>query len=69
MNNFKFVSLEQLHDELKRWEKDRKSSAREQFLAFDPISRTYLACDNRSQDFFMEEFKTHDEAVNWLVNE
>lgn len=66
MNNFKFVSLEQLNKELKSWEKDRKSSKREQFLAFDPVTRTFLACDNRSQDFFIEEFKTHDEAVKWL---
>lgn len=66
MNNFKFVSLEQLNKELKKREKDRKKSTREQFLAFDPFSRTYLAVDNRSQDFFIEEFKTHDEAVKWL---
>ena len=66
MNNFKFISLEQLHDELKHWEKDRRSTSREQFLAFDPFCRTYLAVDNRTQDFFMEEFKTHDEAVKWL---
>lgn len=66
MSDFRFVSLEQLHEELKKREKDRKSSTREQFLAFDPYSRTFIACDNRSQDFFMEEFRTHEEAVKWL---
>ena len=66
MNNFKFVSLEQLHDELKKRESNRKESTREQFLAFDPFCRTFIACDNRSLDFFMEEFRTHDEAVKWL---
>ena len=66
MNKFRFVSLEKLNKELMKREKDHRKSTREQFLAFDPFSRTYLAVDNRSQDFFMEEFKTHDEAVNWL---
>ena len=66
MNNFKFVSLEQLHKELKKRNKDRRMTSREQYLAFSPISRTYLAVDNRSLDFFMEEFKTHEEAVKWL---
>lgn len=66
MNSFKFVSLEQLNKELKKREKDHKRSTREQFLAFDPFTRTYLAVDNRSHDFFIEEFKTHDEAVKWL---
>lgn len=66
MNNFKFVPLEQLHDELKKREKDHRKSTREQFLAFDPFSRTYIAADNRSHDFFVEEFRTHDEAVDWL---
>ena len=66
MNNFKFISLEQLNKELKKRERDRKSTSREQFLAFDPFSRTYLAVDNRTLDFFMEEFKTHKEAVDWL---
>ena len=66
MSRFKFVSLEQLNKELKKREKDHRKSTREQFLAFDPFSRTYLAVDNRSLDFFIEEFKTHDEAVKWL---
>lgn len=66
MKNFKFVPLEQLNKELKKREKDHRKSTREQFLAFDPVIRTYIACDNRTQDFFIEEFKTHDEAVKWL---
>jgi hypothetical protein len=66
MNNFKFVSLEQLNKELRKREKDRKSTSRKQFLAFDSFSGTYLAVDNRSLDFFIEEFKTHDEAMKWL---
>lgn len=66
MSNFKFVSLEQLNKELKKREKDRKSTSREQFLAFDPFRRSFIACDHRRLDFFIEEFKTHDEAVKWL---
>ena len=66
MSNFKFVSLEQLHEEIKKRENNRKNSTREQFLAFSPFSRTYIVVDNRTQDFFMEEFKTHKEAVDWL---
>ena len=66
MKDFKFVSLETLHKEFKKREKDHRKSTRDQFLAFDPKRRVYIAVDNRTFDFFMEEFKTHDEAVTWL---
>ena len=69
MSDFKFVPLERLHKELKKREKDHRKSTRDQFLAFDPFSRTYIAVDNRSYDFFIEEFKTHDEAVSWLLQD
>ena len=67
MKDFKFVSLERLHKEMKKRENEPKKSTKEQFLAFDPFSRTYIAVDNRSFDFFMEEFDTHDEAVQRLL--
>ncbi len=69
MSDFKFVTLEHLHELLEKWEKNKKNSERKQYLAFDIFTRTFLAVDNRTQDFFIEEFKTHDEAVKWLLED
>ena len=66
MKDFKFVSIATLNKEFEKREKDHRKSTRGQFLAFDPICKIFIAVDNRSFDFFMEEFKTHDEAVTWL---
>ena len=67
MKDFKFVPLETLHKELEKREKNPKKTKREQYLAFDIFSRTFIACDNRTQEFYLEEFKTHDEAVKRLL--
>lgn len=36
-------------------------------LTYDFNSKRYVACDNRSGDFFVEDFDSYEEAYSWLM--
>ena len=60
------ITIEKLNDLLFDREIDHQQSERWQFLAYDSQNKVFIAADNRSHDFFIEEFRTRDEAVKWL---
>lgn len=60
------ISIGLLETLLSRWEEGTLDE-REQYLCFDPKARVWLAVDNRSWDFFIEEFPTKEMAELWLV--
>lgn len=60
------ITIEKLHDLLFDREIDHQQSERGQFLAYDSQNEVFIAADNRSHDFFIEEFRTREEAVKWL---
>lgn len=37
-----------------------------QLLSYNPEEKTYCVCDNRTNEFFVEDFETLEEALNWL---
>ena len=51
----------------KAWTAD-KSITEEvgRLLTYDSDSGRYVACDNKSNEFFVEDFETLEEALNWL---
>ena len=48
-----------------KWSEDKDSVARGKFLTFD--AGKYIAADNSSGEFFVEEFDSYQKAKDWLA--
>ena len=48
-----------------KWSEDKDSVARGKFLTFD--GGKYIAADNSSGEFFVEEFVSYQKAKDWLA--
>lgn len=66
MWNYIEISHEKLQDLFFDWEISHEQSERWQFLCYNPKYKKWVVADNRTHDFFMEEFETKKEAINWL---
>lgn len=60
------ITIEKLNDLFFDREIDHQQSERGQFLAYDAQNKVFVAADNCSHDFFVEEFRAREEAVEWL---
>lgn len=36
-------------------------------LSYDLRAKRYVACDNRCDEFFIEDFDSYEEAYSWLM--
>lgn len=51
----------------KAWEADKRLvNGVGLVLTYDFHAKRYVACDNKSNEFFVEDFETIEEALNWL---
>ena len=61
------ITKQKLDDLLFDWEIDHQQSERGQFLAYDEDVKVRIGADNTTHDFRIEEFKSKEDAVNWLT--
>ena len=53
----------------KAWEADKRLvDGVGLMLTYDLRAKRYVACDNRSGEFYVEEFESFEEAYSWLMN-
>lgn len=60
------VTEQKFQDLLFDWEIDHQQSERWLFLCYDSKAKKRIAGDNTTRDFWVEEFKSKVDAINWL---
>lgn len=68
----RLVCIKQITDLLEKGSVDGKygtEAERARYLAFDPISMKWVACDNRDGEAFIEDFINWHTALTWLNSE
>ena len=53
-------------DRFKKVVKTKEPSIYKKFLTYDPKSKKWIAVDDTTNDFWMEEFERIDAAIIWL---
>lgn len=64
---YKSVSLNELQELYHEREINPHNSKRDRFLAYNPKTKVWMAADNRTEDFFIDEFWSKKEALEWLI--
>ena len=64
---YKSVSLNELQKLYHDREVNPQNSKRDRFLAYNRKTKVWVAADNRTEDFFIDEFWTKKEALEWLI--
>lgn len=65
MVNIDRISETYCKELLKKWEQD-KNSVEYSYILVTNDNGTFTAIDNASNEFFMEDFKTEEDAINYL---
>ncbi len=64
---YDFVSPEELEERLDYWKNNEYHGS--DYLLCERGDGFYIAVDNSSSEFFMETFKTEEEAIAWMNRE
>ena len=64
---YKSVSLNELQKLYHDREVNPHHSKCDRFLAYNRKTKVWVAADNRTEDFFIDEFWTKKEALEWLI--
>jgi len=65
MKKINEILIFQLTWYMDQWQKKREVP-QELFLAFDDKEQVYFAVDNTTNDFWLEDFESEEEAIHWL---